>query len=142
MLRIFLFSLLFLAVSASLFGLTLPARKTTLKRIRALTFTQESFYPYGVTNDFLEDRRFRQRLGKLLPDHPEAARTAQWSLLQAGECRQTLAGTRRLVETDLEAVVDRGMVPVLSAMLPLPAGLVVPLPLRPDFRIPDRLPPN
>ncbi len=139
--RIFQFSFIIILVSAGLLGLTIPARKsTTLKQIRALTYTQENFYPFGKTNEFLQARAFRRSVGKLLPDHAGARRLAQWDLVERGECRQSLGRVGALVESDLDSVAMRSIAPFLSTLLPSPVGIPVPLPLRADFRIPDNLP--
>jgi len=135
--RLFLFSLVFLATAAGLLALLVPSRPMTLKKIKALTFTQDNFYPFGITNEFLDARAFRHQVGNLLQDHPEAARVLQAELLSAGDCRKTLGKVGHLVQTDLDASVSRNLVPWLSTLLPSPTPLVVPLTLRPEFRIPE-----
>ncbi len=134
--RIFLFSLIILLTVASVRALTIPAEPVNTRKVKALRFTKENFYPFPVQNPDLERKQFAKDAAAVMPDHTGIQALSLYDLACRGKCKQSLFGFKKW-----KSAWDRARGhSAYSAMLPLVApfpsvATPIPLLLRPDHRL-------
>lgn len=138
-LRIFLFSLILLLTVASVRALTIPSKPLDTRKVKALRFTKENFYPFPTSNPEMERSEFAKDAARVMPDHAGIQAFGLYDLACRGKCKQSLFGFKKY-----KSAFDRtrghaaysGILPLIS---PFPAvSTPVPLLMRPDHRLSKR----
>jgi hypothetical protein len=117
----------------------LPQKKAgTPKRIEALAWSRDNFFPAGAGNRYMEQRKLRQKAAAKFPRQESVLSLRQFDQVVAADCRGAMQTAEKAGRVGEEAVALRGLGDVVGGLLPLPGALPVPLLLRPDFKFAER----
>ncbi len=138
--RVFLMTLMLLAVVGGFKGLTLPEKPMNLRKWKALTWAQDNFYPYeSISNETLRTKAHLRFASRHFPGQSSIQALQMSALALEGSCAKSLTAAGRYVRASRGAPSVDAFSHALILAQPFPSGVPMPLLLRPDFDIPIHL---
>lgn len=133
--RLFVLSLVLLVTAGGFKGLLIPAKKTSLRSHKALTWTRHNFYPYDHRNSYLRQTELTRTAAQLFPQQDSLQLLRMNRLLTEGYCKGTISADARRRQAEKARFEHSALLSALTAIQPFPTGVPFPLTLRPDFRL-------
>jgi hypothetical protein len=138
--RVLWLTLIIFLATVGLKGLTIPEKPMTLRKVQALDWARDHFYPYAsVTNEHLSNRRHLSFAARHFPGHDgiQAITMSQQTL--TGNCKGAVSTSAKYEDASRARIANHALFTALTLLQPMPTGLPVPIFLRPDHDIPLHL---
>ncbi len=139
-LRVLVVALVILGMAAGFRGLTLPQKEPTLRKLQALTWAKEHFYPYdSVRNGHMRKQEMVRSAIRLFPRQESVMALGMTQETLDGSCRDAVGKAGGYVRASKARTGHVTFAAALTMVQPLPSGVPLPLLLRPDFDIPEHV---